>query len=68
MVCSFVINMNINKNREPMQKKTTTVKLEISANAPSRPKMMTVNLIKQFARAYACDRTLQPGLRNFILN
>lgn len=51
-----------------MQKKTTTVKLEISANAPSRPKMMTVNLIKQFARAYACDRTLQPGLRNFILN
>ncbi len=51
-----------------MQKKTTTVKFEMSTNTPSRPKLSTVNFIKQFARVYTCDRALQPGLRNFVLN
>lgn len=51
-----------------MQKKSTTVKFEICNNTHARPKLSTVNLLKQFARVYTYNEALQPGLRNFIPN
>lgn len=52
----------------PMQKKSTTVKFEISNTTHAHPKLSTVNLLIQFARVYTYNEALQPGLRNFIPN
>lgn len=52
----------------PMQKKSTTVKFEITESVKASPKQTTVNLIKQFARVYSCNHALHHSLGSFILN
>lgn len=51
-----------------MQKKFTPVKFETNDSIKASPKLSTVNLIKQFARVYTCNTSLQPRLGSFILN
>ena len=51
-----------------MQKKSTSVKSEICKEIPNGPKQSTVNLLKQFARVYTYNTSLQPGLRTIIPN
>lgn len=51
-----------------MQKKTTTIKFENCENTQARPKLSTVNFLKQFARVYSCSQSLQPSLAGIVLN
>ena len=52
-----------------MQKISTPMKWEMrNSTKKIGPKQSTINLVKQFARIYLYNETLQTGLRNFIPN
>ncbi len=54
-----------------MQKNSTqnyTSTSEVKEMPNKAPKPSTINLIKQFARIYYYNDSLQPGLRGFIPN
>ena len=59
------------KTSLPMQKSFTPVKNQVKSQPTPvqvSPKAKTVEFIKQFARVYSFQQSLQPGLRDYVVN
>jgi len=63
-------NVRILNTRLPMHKTTTSTNIEddVMTSVVKGPKRSTVELIKQFARAYQYNVELPRGLESMILN